>query len=277
MVAVSGCSVTLAMAVGTTVTALVPIFPSLAAVMVATPGATPVTTPAVDTTATWLSLDVHVTMRSVTTMPAVSRTVADSVAVWPTARLALVGRIAIDPTGTSETITTMPVLTPSLVAEMVAEPGATAVTRPVADTVATAGLLELQLTVRSASTTPLASFTVGTSVTLPPTTSDALLGATTMLATGTRLTLMVAVPDFPSLCAVIVAEPGVRAVTTPAADTLATAELSDDQVTARSSGAPFASRMSAPRVRVPQTVSVALDGCTATLATGTGLHPHWWR
>jgi hypothetical protein len=43
-----------------------------------------------------------------------------------------------------------------------------------------------------------------------------------------------AVPDLPSLVAVIVAEPMVTPVTTPALETVATAVLLDDQVTTRS-------------------------------------------
>jgi hypothetical protein len=223
-----------------------------------------------DTVATATLLDVQVTSRSVTTVPEASFTVVVNVVEAPTRMVAESGCSVTLATAGGTTVTVLVPDCPSLVTEMVAEPGVTAVTRPVGDTVATAGLLELQLTTRSVSTAPLASFTVGRSDTLLPTTSDALLGVTVTLATGAGLTLMVAVPDFPSLCAVIVAEPGERAETTPAADTLATAELSDDQVTARSSGAPLASLISTPRVTVPPTVSAALDGCTTTLATGTG-------
>jgi hypothetical protein len=41
-------------------------------------------------------------------------------------------------------------------------------------------------------------------------------------------------PDFPSLVAVIVAEPMLTPVTTPVLETVATAVLLDDQVTTRS-------------------------------------------
>jgi hypothetical protein len=53
------------------------------------------------------------------------------------------------------------------------------------------------------SSAPLASFTVGTSDTLSPTTSDALLGATVMLATGGGCTVSVAMADTPPALAAI--------------------------------------------------------------------------
>ena len=67
-------------------------------------------------------------------------------------------------------------------------------------------------------------------------------GVTSTDATGTLVTVIDAVPLFPSLVAVIVAEPGVTPETSPELVTVATDVLLLDQVTARpESAAPFAS------------------------------------
>ena len=67
-------------------------------------------------------------------------------------------------------------------------------------------------------------------------------GVTSTVATGTLVTVIDAVPLFPSLVAVIVADPGVAAETSPELLTVATAVLLLDQVTVRpESAAPFAS------------------------------------
>lgn len=122
---------------------------------------------------------------------------------------------------------------PSLVAVIVALPGATAVTTPALDTVAAAGLFELQATVRPERTFPLPSLTTTISGAVCPTVRLLLGGATVTVATGTALTFTVAVVDLPSLVAVIVVLPAVRPLTTPLADTVADAGLLDDQLTAR--------------------------------------------
>ena len=74
-----------------TVMAAVPGRPSLVAVMVAGPAATPVTSPLAETVATPLALVVHVTGRPVSTLPLASRSVAASCTVAPTCTLAGVG------------------------------------------------------------------------------------------------------------------------------------------------------------------------------------------
>ena len=67
-------------------------------------------------------------------------------------------------------------------------------------------------------------------------------GVTSTDATGTLVTVTDAAPLFPSLVAVIVAEPGVTPETSPAPFTVATDVLLLDQVTVRpESAAPFAS------------------------------------
>ncbi|HVM42849.1 MAG TPA: hypothetical protein VMT77_05050 [Gemmatimonadales bacterium] len=77
-------------------------------------------------------------------------------------------------------------LWPSLVAVIVTgPPAATPVTTPLPLTVASAVLLEAQVITRPVSTFPPASFVVAVSGTVPPTTTDAGLGATVTVATGT--------------------------------------------------------------------------------------------
>jgi hypothetical protein len=69
----------------------------------------------------------------------------------------LAGAIITDATDTGVTVTTALAVFPSTVAVMVAVPAATAVTSPVADTVATVGDALLQPTARPVSTAPFTS------------------------------------------------------------------------------------------------------------------------
>src|SRR5439155_22871 len=120
-------------------------------------------------------------------------------------------------------------LFPSLVALIVMEPGVTPETRPLLLTVATAGLELDHVTVRPESGAPLASF--GAAVDTCPTG-----------APGAGVTVIAAVPLFPSLVALIVMEPGVTPETRPLLLTVATDVLELDHVTVRpESGAPLAS------------------------------------
>src|SRR5206468_4102747 len=149
---------------------------------------------------------------------------------------------------------------PSLVAVIVAAPAVTPVTTPLPLTVATAVLLLPQLTGRPDNGLPLASFGVAVSCTVWPTGTDAVLGLTVTDATGTVLTVIVAVPT---------ATP----VACPAPFTVATAGLLLDQVTVRPpSGLPNASRVIAAYCAVCPTPIVAVAGVTLTDATGSG-HP----
>ena len=127
---------------------------------------------------------------------------------------------------------------PSLVAVIVALPGATAVTTPLADMVATAVFPELQATVRPTSTFPSPSFMVAVNVVVWPAMTTAVAGETVTVATGAGVTLTVAVPLTPSLVAVIVALPGVIPVSVPVDDTVATAVLLELHAITRS-GAGF--------------------------------------
>ncbi|HWG35123.1 MAG TPA: hypothetical protein VN650_13210 [Gemmatimonadaceae bacterium] len=162
---------------------------------------------------------------------------------------------------------------PSLVAVIVAVPGATAVTIPVAGTtIATAEALELQATVRPVRMLPLASRAVAVAVVVPPTLKLVAPNATETLATGTTLTVIVALPVLPSLVAVIVAVPAATPPTTPvAASTEATEGALELQMIVRPvSVLPLASRVTAVACVVVPTVIVDAASDTATLATGGG-------
>ena len=74
---VGGLTATVATGTGITVTAAVPLFPSLVAVMVAVPGATAVTKPLAETVATAVALEDQVTGRG-SGFPSASRGVATS-------------------------------------------------------------------------------------------------------------------------------------------------------------------------------------------------------
>src|SRR5438132_1245170 len=225
-----------------TVMAAVPLFPSLVAVIVADPGVTPETRPLLLTVATAvLELD-HVTVRPERGAPLASFGVAVSCTVWPACTEAEGGVTSTVATGTFVTVIDEVPLLPSLVAVIVADPGVTPETTPLLLTVATAVLELDHVTVRPESGAPLASFGVAVSCTVCPACTDAEGGVTSTVATGTFVTVTDEVPLFPSLVAVIVAEPGVTPETRPLLLTVATAVLELDHVTVRpESGAPSAS------------------------------------
>jgi len=220
--AVAGVTVTVPTGSAITVTVDVPLFPSLVAVIVAVPPDAPVTTPVLETVATAVLLELHVTTRSVTTVPFTSLTVATSVVVSPSLTLTVAGATVTLPTGIAATVTADVPDFPSLVAVIVTEPTATPVTTPVADTVASAVLLDAHVTVRPVSTAPFASFTVAVKFVVWPTMTDVAAGETVTLPTGAGATVTEAVPVFPSLVAVIVVRPRPVPVTTPELLTVAT-------------------------------------------------------
>lgn len=76
--AVDGCTVTVATGFGWTVTVVVPVFPSLVAVIVTVPRLMPLTNPVAVTLATPGSLEVQVTTRSFAGDPFTSVIVAES-------------------------------------------------------------------------------------------------------------------------------------------------------------------------------------------------------
>jgi hypothetical protein len=253
-----------------TVTTEVPLFPSLVAVIVVEPTTTPLTRPFVDTGPTPMTLLDHVTARPVSRLPAESLVTAVSWTVDPMFTLAGDGVTVTVETGTIVTVMVEVPPCPSLVAVIVADPAATAETRPPLETVATLVALLDQVMVRPVRTLPAASFVVAVSCALVPMRSSLVAGATVTVATGTAVTVIALVPLVPSLVAVIVAEPAPTAVTRPLAETVATAAALLDQVTTRpGSTAPAASLAAAVSWVVDATRNVADGGVTSTLATGT--------
>src|SRR6266550_1296117 len=255
-----------------TVTVAVPVFPSLVAVIVGAPAARPVTSPVPLTVASARLPLAQVIVRPVNTLPAESFVVAASCAVLPTKRLAAAGVTVTNATGTAVVVTVAVPLCPSLVAVNVAVPAATAVTRPLADTVATPGTLLAHVTTRPISAEPFASSGVAVSWTVCPTGTLAEAGFTATDATGaeTAVTVTMAVPFLPSLVAVSVAEePAATPVTSPLPLTVATPVASLTHVTTRPvNGLPFASWGVAVSCTVCPTGTLAEVGLTATAATG---------
>jgi hypothetical protein len=145
----------------------------------------PLTKPLDDTVATAALLVAHVTTRPVSGLPFASRGVAVSCTVCPAPTLAGAGVTVTDATGTTVTVTVAVPLFPSLVAVIVAEPAAFAVTSPAALTVATVVVLLAHVIVRPVSTFPAESFVVTDSCAVWPRTRLFDAGLTVTEATGT--------------------------------------------------------------------------------------------
>src|SRR5712692_3251558 len=268
--AVAGLTVTDATGTLVTVMAAVLVALSHAAVMMAVPAASAVTSPVPFTVATPGLPLVHVTARPVKTFPFASFGVAASCTVCPTMILAVAGLTVTEATGTPFTVTVAVPLLPSLVAVIDAEPGATPDTSPLPFTVATAALLLDHVTTRPDSGTPLASRGVAVSCTVCPADTLADAGLTATDATGTTVMVIAEVPLFVSLVAVIVADPAAVPVTNPLAFTVATPGVLLDHITVRpESGAPVESFGVAVSCTACPTVALAAAGVTATAATGT--------
>jgi hypothetical protein len=141
----------------------------------------------------------------------------------------------------------------SLVAVIVAVPGPTAVTVTavplgplVGLTFTTVESLEIQLTVRPVKVAPAAFLVVAVSGWLSPTTIGVVGAESVTAVTGATVTVIEDVPIFPSLVAVIVAPPGLTAVTRPFPSTVATVTSLELHVTRRPvSALPFASFVTA--------------------------------
>src|SRR2546425_2882004 len=98
----------------------------------------------------------------------------------------------------------------------------------------------------------------------------AVAGLTVSDATGTFETVIVAIPLFPSLVAVIVAVPAATPVTSPAADTVARDVALVAHVTTRpDSGLPAESVGVAASCSVRPTARLGVAGLTVTEATPT--------
>jgi hypothetical protein len=211
-------------------------------VIVTAPGAIPLTTPDAETVAIAGLFDDHTMTRPLSGLPMASRKVAESCSVAPTARGAVAGATATDATGTNTLTDEIP-FRPSTVAVIVtADPEAMPVTSPLADTVATAGLLDDQLTVRPVTGFPPGSRGVAVSCADVPVARFNVGGDTSTDATAARIVID-AEPAFPSLVAITVTgPPAAMAVTRPPEDTAASAAFDDDHVIARPlSGLPLLS------------------------------------
>ena len=202
--------------------------------IVAEPAATPLTRPLPLTVATPTLLLAQVTVRPLSAPPLASLGVAVSCTVCPVCTLAVAGLTLTDATGTIVTDTVAEPLCPSLVAVIVAEPAAAAVTTPVPLTAATAALLLAQVIARPASVLPFPSLSVATRETAPPTVTVTELGATLTEATGRgagSTTVTAAESRLLPLVARMTSPPAARPRTTPAALTVARAVFALAQVT----------------------------------------------
>src|SRR5690349_249050 len=179
-------------------------------------------------------------------------------------------------------ITAVP-LRPSLVAVIVSTPAPSPVTRPldvlqVYDVVrwtdATPGLLLAHVTGRHGSGPPAESSVVATSCRVPPIGTVAVSGATLTDATGASCCRTANTPsqpgaDTPPTVAVMVVWPSASAVTSPFAESLATAGTWLDHVTAWPMiSAPAVSVATAVSCSMEPTATSAVSGRTLTVATG---------
>ncbi len=268
---VSGVTAIVATGTGASVTTAVPDFPSLEAVIVAVPTATAVTSPDALTVARVASDVDQLNVRPVSAVPAASASAALNCCVAPTTTVGAAGVTVIDATGTGATVTTAVPGLPSLVAEIVAVPAAIAVTSPEPLTVARDASDVDQIVVRPVSVPPPASSRAAISCCVAPTATVGAAGVTVIDATGTGASVTTAVPDFPSLVAVIVAVPTAAAVTNPEALTVALVASDDAQLIVRpGSTVPPTSKSVALSCCVVPTITVGAEGVTVTEATGTG-------
>jgi hypothetical protein len=132
--------------------------------------------------------------------------------------------------GGAATATAADAVIPSTTADMVALPAVTAVTRPVAPTVAVAGVELNHVTARSVRTAPDASRTVAETRAVSPAVSVRLAGETVTDAAGTDVTATGAEAANPSADACTDVCPTVFALTTPAVLTGAIAVFALDHV-----------------------------------------------
>jgi hypothetical protein len=256
---------------GITVSAAVPAWPPLVARICAEPAPMAVTRPPTETVATALLSEVQVMVRPVSTLPPASSTVAVACVVCASVIMLGASVTLTDATGIGETVIDEVPLTPSLVAVSVAVPAEFAVTSPLDETLATASLLDDQVTAR-ASTLLWASFKMTLTCSVPPCTTVALVGTTVTEATGDCVTVRVALPLLPSHVAVMLAVPTASAVTTPWAEIVATAVFPEVHVTTRPVNTPpFTSSVVAAACDEPTAVIEFGESATVTDATGTGI------
>jgi hypothetical protein len=137
--------------------------PSLVAVISAVPALPAVTSPLAETVATSVLLLDHVTVRPVRIVPSAARAVAVAVVVDPLLNVAAPSATVTLATAIGLMVSVAAPLRPSLLAVIVVEPAVSAMTNPVAETVATDVLLDAQPNTRPLSADPLASRAVAVS------------------------------------------------------------------------------------------------------------------
>ncbi|MCL1838774.1 MAG: hypothetical protein FWG47_05590 [Propionibacteriaceae bacterium] len=238
-------------------------------VIVAVPGFTPVTTPAAETLATELFEEDHARFLFVAFAGVI---VGVNETAPPTLTLVVAGFKLTPVTGWVTVTVAEAVLPPSAVfTVIVALPTALAVTTPVADTVATLVLLEVQITF-------LFVAFVGVTVAVNDTVSPTLIVAKDWFkltpvttTTGGVVTVIVAVsetftPKDDVLDNVIVAVPADLPVTTPVLDTVATLVLFEDHD--RFTSLAYDCKNEDDKETVLPTLTEAVAGLTATDIAG---------
>src|SRR5690242_11712681 len=256
-----------------TISVALDVRPSTTALIETVPTARPVTTPRFDTVAIdWLELD-HVTVRPVSGLPAASVATAFAWVVSPAIIMLLPSTTLKFAIVAPPTFSSAAPVTPSTVAVIFAMPVDRPVTTPDGDTVATAGFALDQVTARSVIALPLESYAVAAACVVCPTWMvDAFIATATLKITAGFASTVVCAFLSPAV-AVMVAEPTLRAESTPDDDTMAT-ELSELPHTTIQSliGLPVESCAAACICNVLPTFTFAEGaGVTTTLATGTGL------
>ncbi len=207
-----GESCTVAVGTGNTVTPMAAVRFSLAAVMVATPAASPLTTPLAFTIATAGALDCQSTARSRSACPRSSTGVASSGSVPFTTSDGFGGDNWMLATARRDTLTTAIALLPSADTDTRAVPARSAATSPVAVTRTTAVSLLDQSNGRSLSGRPNSSNSRACNTALPPSTTDAAVGDTVTELTGTSSGLGAVISLTPAQA---VSRPPTSACTTP--------------------------------------------------------------
>jgi hypothetical protein len=247
--------------------------PSLDARIVVVPAPTAVTSPVDDTVTTELFDDDHDACRLNNVVPSAAIVVAVNCAAVPAVIDAVAGVIATEATAGAPVVTVTRIEPdfPSAVALIRVEPAALPTTMPCAVTDATVSFAELHVTVRPVRAFPSASKSDAVSTCDCRTPNAMLLGAIETNATGPS-TVSVALPERPSLVAVIVALPGPTAVTTPLVDTVATD--ADDVVHAivrPVTTFPLASNVATVACCVAPATTVGFGSPTVTVDTGIGV------
>jgi hypothetical protein len=246
-------------------------------VMITVPTVNACTNPVADTVATPVFDDVQLTAAPVTTFPDPSRAAAVNCTEFPAVTLAAVGETVTEATvggGGASTVTPADAVTPPAAAVTAADPCLTSVTIPDDDTLAVAELDEDQVTVTPLIGLPEASWATAVSCLLVPGIPVTVVGDRTTEATGGgggALTVTPTVPVTPPADAVMVAVPCFTRPTMPDDDTVAVAELDEDQVTVTPLiGLPEASWTTAVSCLLVPGIPVTVVGDRTTEATGGG-------